>query len=198
VSLAAGFFYLHTRLKIIFFEGMKYNIIIALFGMTAMPVIAQEGTNFPLLVGQTLDNKVIDLPDGIKGKYALLGLARSKKAEPDFESWVNPVYNKFIARTGMMDDMYDISVFFIPMFTGVRKGAMEEVMERMKAKSAKEIFPHVLFYKGDAAPYEKPLGLEDKDKPYIYLLDKEGTILLRFEGKFKEAYMDQIEKMIDL
>lgn len=177
---------------------MKTNLIFAIGLSFSNLLNAQEGTTFPMLVGQTLDSKVIDLPEGIRGKYALIGMARSKNAEPDFETWVHPVYNKFIAKTGMMDDVYDIHTFFIPMFTGIRKGAMDDVMQRMKAKSSKEIIPHVLFYKGDDEPYNRPLGMQDKDKPYIFLIDKEGTILLRFTGRFKDAYMDQIEKMIDL
>jgi hypothetical protein len=182
----------------LFLWGMKHTALILTLLVAPWFARAQEGSFFPMLVGQTLTDKVIDLPDGIKGKYALVALARSKDAEPELESWVTPVYNKFIAKTGMMDDMYDIHTFFIPMFTGVRKGAMEDVMKRMKAKSSEEIAPHVLFYKGDAEPITEPLRMENKARPYVYLLDKDGTILLRFEGRFKESFMDQIEKMIDL
>ena len=40
--------------------------------------------------------KLVDLPNDTKGKYTLLGLAFSKKSEDDLNTWVEPVYWKFI------------------------------------------------------------------------------------------------------
>lgn len=157
---------------------------------------AQIGSTFPMLIGQTADGKVVDLPESAGGKFTLLGMAWSKKAEPAFESWVNPVYNKFIAKTGMMDDMYDVNTYFIPMFTGVKKNAMNGVIEKMKAKSSEEIFPYVLFYKGDLDPYEESLQLKNKEYPYVFLLDPEGKIVWRTKGRYNEDKMLEIEKLV--
>ena len=109
---------------------------------------------------------------------------------------MNPVWNKFIAKTGMMDDFYDIHTYFIPMFVGTKKSAMDNVMKRMKAKSDPDIFPYVLFYKGDIGPYEKQLGLRDATKPYIFLLDAAGKVVYSTSGRYTEDKMLEIEKIL--
>ena len=175
---------------------MMKVFILSLAMLSGTVICAQVGDQFPMLIGQKIDGKAVDLPEGTQGKFTLLGMAWSKKAEPAFESWINPVYNKFIAKTGMMDDVYDINVFFIPMFTGVKKGAMDDVMDKMKAKSSEEIFPYVLFYKGELEPYEASLKLENKEFPYIFLLDKTGKIVWKIKGRFSEDKMFEMEQII--
>ena len=68
--------------------------------------------------GKTIDQQHVTLPEDVKGKYTLLCFASSTKAQKDLESWLDPVYQKFIAKTGLMDDMYDVNVFFIPLVRG--------------------------------------------------------------------------------
>jgi hypothetical protein len=162
----------------------------------ALNTSAQTRKEFPMLIGQLVDGKRIDLPESAQGKYTLIGMSWSRKAEEGFESWVSPVWNKFVLKSGMMDKLYDINVFFIPMFVGTKKGAMDNVMKRMEAKSDPEIFPYVLFYKGDLKPYEKHLGLEDETKPYVFLLDSTGRIVYSTTGRYTEKKMLEIEKIL--
>lgn len=157
---------------------------------------AQVGSEFPMLIGQTANGDVVDLPDGAKGKFTLIGIAYSKNSQDQFESWVNPVYNKFIAKTGMMDDLYDINPYFIALFSGAKKSAMDGVMKRMKAKSDELILPYVVFYKGDIAIYKDKLSLQDKASAYIFLLDGNGKIVHQTEGIYTRKKMEEIEKLI--
>ena len=53
--------------------------------------------------GKTIDQQHVTLPEDVKGKYTLLCFASSTKAQKDLESWLDPVYQKFIAKTGLMD-----------------------------------------------------------------------------------------------
>ena len=157
---------------------------------------AQTGQEFPMLIGQTVNGDVIDLPEAVQEKYTLVGIAYSKKSQEQFESWVNPAYNKFIAKTGMMDDLYDINTYFIVLFTGAKKSAMDGVMKRMKAKSDENIFPYVLFYKGDIEIYQQKLKLDDKSKAYVFLLNEQGQIVYSSSGIHTKKKMLEIEKLI--
>jgi hypothetical protein len=173
------------------------KIVFALvFCWFSLTTAAQVGNKFPMLVGQLLNGKAVDLPESVAGKYTLVGMSWSKKAQPDFESWISPVWNKFVLKTGMLDKMYDINLYFVPMFVGTKKSAMDNVMKQMKAKSDSDIFPYVLFYKGDLAPYEKSLGLSDKTKPYVFLLDSTGKIVYGTSGRFNDDKMLEIEKIL--
>lgn len=167
--------------------------ILILFGTICT---AQNGKAFPLLIGQTLDGKILELPESASGKYSLITMAFSEKSQSELESWLNPVYNKFIVKTGMMDEIYDVNVFFIPMFTGAKKSVMESVMKSMKAQSDPEIFPYVLFYKGELGLYEKELGLSEENKPYIFLLDPSGNVVFRSIGRYNDDKMLEIEKIL--
>ncbi|MGB0402704.1 MAG: hypothetical protein ACPGEG_01320 [Salibacteraceae bacterium] len=171
-------------------------VILSLFIFCLSFCNAQSNKLFPLLVGQTLNGKVVELPDALEGKYSLITMAFSQKSQNELESWLNPVYNKFIAKTGMMDGMYDVNVLFVPMFTGAKKSAMQSVMKSMKAQSDPEIFPHVLFYKGEIGFYEKELGLLDENKPYVFLLDLNGNVVFRTSGRYTEDKMLEIEKIL--
>ncbi|MGY8954351.1 MAG: hypothetical protein ACKVJP_13415, partial [Flavobacteriales bacterium] len=88
------------------------------------------------LIGQLVDGKAIDLPESVQGNYTILGLSWSKIAEESFESWINPSWSKFVAKTGMLEEMYSVNLYFIPMFVGTKKAAMD----KMKAKSDPDFF----------------------------------------------------------
>jgi hypothetical protein len=83
------------------------------------------GKQFPDMITESVDDKKITLPIDAKGKYTLLGLAYSKKSEDDLNSWLQPVFDKFLRkREGLMANTgYDVNVYFIPMFTGIKSAA---------------------------------------------------------------------------
>ncbi len=174
---------------------MRLFFIIA-FVAVSFGVKGQVGDVFPMFVGETLKGQVVDLPESVSGKFSLIGIAYSKKSQDEFESWVSPVYNKFIAKTGMLDDLYDVDPYFIALFSGAKKSAMEGVMKRMEAKSDQRIFPYVLFYKGAIDFYKEKLSLNDKSKAYVFLLDGAGKIVYATSGSFTSKKMEAIEKLI--
>src|SRR5690606_31929306 len=86
---------------------------------------AQIGKVFRDMEAETVEDKKVNLSLDVKGKYTLLGLAYSKKSEDELNSWFQPVFEKFIQKTGGMLSgfSYDVNVYFIPMFTGVNAAA---------------------------------------------------------------------------
>jgi len=82
---------------------------------------AQIGKQFPAITGETLEDVEITIPSDTKGKFTLIAMAYSKKSDEELQTWFEPVHYKFIAKAGMFDKDYDVNVYFIPMFTGVKK-----------------------------------------------------------------------------
>ena len=158
---------------------------------------AQVGETFPELEGETLSEEHYNLPEDTKGKYTLLGMAYSKKAEPLLKTWFQPAYNKFIAKTGMFDQFYDVNILFIPMFVGVNQTAHKGNMKKMREKENKDLFPHILYFKGKLEPYKESLGMDRKDLPYFYVLDKDGKIIYFTTGRFTEEKMEAIEALLE-
>jgi hypothetical protein len=144
---------------------MRFTIIsfcliflsIASFGQGAI-----VGKLFPEITGETLNEKSITIPSQTKGKFTLVGMAYSKEAESDLNSWLNPVYNKFIAKTGMMDMDLDVNIYFIPMFTGVNASIAGQAIKKLKSETNPSFYPYVLFYKGEIKTYKMNLNLSKR------------------------------------
>ena len=163
-------------------------------------VYAQKGEMFPYLEGTTLTDKALNLPEDTKGKFTLVGMAYSKKSEDDLKTWFNPVYSTFIHKSSSSlfgDIGYDVNVYFIPMFTGVKKAAANTAEKKMKEKTDPKLLPHILFYKGDLKTYKDALDFEKKDVPYFFVLDKEGKIIYATSGAYTDKKMKEVEKLVE-
>lgn len=168
--------------------------------IAAQTITAQNiGKQFPPLTGITLEDKEVTIPADTKGKYTLIGMACSKEAEKDLETWLTPAYNKFIAKvkTDIWENTYDVNFYFIPMFTGVNQAAAGTMKKKVKETTDKELLPHVLFYKGEFAKYRDELGFEDRNTPYFFVLDKSGKIVYAASGRYTYDKMEKVEEAIE-
>jgi hypothetical protein len=155
------------------------------------------GQIFPDLTAETLADSTISFPRDTKGKSTLICMAYSADAEKDLKTWYEPTYDKFIAKTELMSDMFDVNVYFIPMFTGVKAAGAAKAKKEMKESVQIDLQPHVVVYKGELTAYKEILKMDDKTKPYIYVLDKEGKIVFVTSGAYTEDKMDEIDEYIE-
>lgn len=155
------------------------------------------GDVFPELKAETLDDKTVTFPTDTKGKSTLICMAYSADAETDLKTWYEPTYDKFIAKTELMSDMYDVNVYFVPMFTGVKAAGADKAKADMKKTVQEDLQPHVVVYRGKLEDYKEKLKMDDKTKPYIYVLDKEGKIVFVTSGAYTEEKMDEIDEFIE-
>jgi len=153
---------------------------------------AQE---FPSITTEKLSGETIKVPESFKGYYTIIGVGTSKKAEDELRTWQAPIYNKFIAKTGLMDDMYNVKVCFLPLFTGVAKAGKNKVVKKLRENNESVVYDHLYIYSGSREPFDN-LGLKDKSTPYFYLLDKSGVVIWKGEGRFRQAYFDEIEEKL--
>jgi hypothetical protein len=158
---------------------------------------AQVGITYPTLSGETLDGKAITLPDNAKGKFTIVGMAHSTDAEQDLQSWMDPIYQKYIAKTGLLDAAEDVNVFFVPMFSGSSLPFYDKAKKKMKETTQEDLQPHVIFYKGEISSYKEKLLIEKKDTPYIFLLNKDGKVVYATSGSWTEAKMDALDEKVE-
>jgi len=160
-------------------------------------VFTTEAQSIPAFGGTTAENKQINIPSASLGKYALLCFASSKKAQADLETWLDPVYNRYIAKTGFMDDMFDVDVFFIPVFGG-GEGAMQATVKRKFRETAQaDLWPHLVFADGNLKEIMASLKMSDQSVQYFFFLNKEGKIVYRTSGSFKEEKFDTIDDLVE-
>lgn len=175
-------------------------IIFLMVGCTGVGHTQVVGKTFPDMTAETVDDKKIELPQSVKGKYTLLGLAYSKKSEDELNSWFQPVFQKFIQKSkGSVFDSfaYDVNVYFIPMFTGVNAAATGTAKKKALKNVDPNLLPYILFYKGELKTYKEALDFEKKDIPYFFVLDAEGKIIYATSGKYSTAKMDEIEAVLE-
>lgn len=158
------------------------------FGQT--PVIEK-------ITGETINHQRISIPEDIKGKYTLLCFASSTKAQKDLESWLDPVYQKFIAKTGLMDDMYDVNVFFIPLVKGGNEIFAEKMKSKFRETAQTDLKPHIIFSESNVDQLSAALNMTKSDIPYLFLLDKNAGIIYRTNGAYTEEKFDMIDDLIE-
>lgn len=161
------------------------------------------GKAFPTIQCEDYNGKIVSLPNDTKGKYTLLGMAFSNDAEGNLKTWINPIYNKFIAKVDASKadvfDVhvdYDVNLYFIPMFTGLNKLTSKQSKEKIKANTDKELYSYLLFYEGDKT-YKEELDFEKKDIPYFFVLDKNGKIAYATSGPYDDKKMEKILDIIE-
>jgi hypothetical protein len=181
---------------------MKRIIVLLPMFLIGATLSAQVvGKMFPEMEAETVEDKKISLPADVKGKYTLVGLAYSKKAEDELNTWFSPIYEKFVRKAqkgGLFEDMgYDVNAYFVPMFTGVNAAATGTAKKKAIKNVDPELLPRILFYKGELKPYKEALDFEKKDTPYFFVLDKDGKIVHATSGKFTDGKMSAIEEVLE-
>ena len=178
---------------------MKTTLLL-LFLVPTLSIKAQVGDPFPPMEAESLSNEIVNLPDDLKGKFSLIGLAFSKKAEDNLKTWFSPVWNQFVREHGKADIFatdYDINLFFIPMFTGHKTVAYKKVMAKVQKTTDHNLHPHILFYKGTMKPYKETLGFKGKDVPYFYMMNETGKIIWQTSGPYSDPKMQEIIDSLD-
>lgn len=161
-----------------------------LFGTCQSQVIGK-------IVGETIDHQRINIPEDVKGKYTLLFFASSNKAQPALESWMDPVYQKFIAKTGLMDDMYDVNVFFIPLVKSNNQLLAENMKKKFRESAQSDLKPHVIFSETNTEQILSLLKITRTEVPYLFLLDKDAKIIFETNGAYSEEKFDRIDDLIE-
>lgn len=183
----------------------KKHLFIAVFLLisTISTVKAQViGKPFPLMETSTADGKDVILPDDTKGKFTLLGMAFSKKSEDELNTWIEPVFWKFINKTdGKIDQLfgnthYDVNAYFVPMFTGIKTAATASAKKQALKKMDPRLIPSILFYQGKLEPYKDALDFQKKDIPYFFVLDETGKIVYATTGVYTEDKMNEVESLL--
>jgi hypothetical protein len=180
---------------------MRYLLLVVFASMVTNARGQNEliGRVFPSMDVETINDLKIKLPDSATGKFTLLGLAYSKKAEEELVTWFEPIFNKFITKPqGLMKGFtHDVNVFFIPMFTGINAAGAGIAKRKALKKTDPQLLPYILFYKGQLKHYKESLNFDTKESPYFFVLDPKGKIVYATLGVFTDDKLDEIESVLE-
>jgi hypothetical protein len=171
---------------------MKKSLLFSLLLLASVYTQAQVGKMFPSLTGTDLLEKSITIPKDTKGKYTVVGVAYSQKADEALKGWFQPVFETFI-----YESEYDVNTYFIGMISGIKEVAAGTIEKKMKKGIDPVLHKHMLLYKGDIKDYKDVLGLKEKDTPYFFVLDKDGKIVYVTSGAYTAAKLEKAEEILD-
>lgn len=158
---------------------------------------AQVKTQFPNLVGHNLEGGDVALPEKSAKKFTIIGICFKRTAEDALKTWINPMYETFVAKAKGTDyfdaaNYYDVNYFFIPLISGFKKAAND-----FKANTEKELWKNVIDCDTDIKLLKEQLKPSDDNAPYFFVLDLQGKIVEVVSGKFTEDKMDKLQEAID-
>jgi len=151
---------------------------------------------FPTLTGELVSGAVVELPGKPKTPLIVIALAYSQKAQAELEAWYEPAFLRFVAKHGLFANAYRTELYFVPLFTGANKAAYEPSMKRFRKSATPETADRVVFVRTGLELVRDALGLHDKDIPYFFVVDAQGRIVHREQGRFTEDKLDAIEQAL--
>lgn len=158
--------------------------------------IVLSGQRFPSLSGETATGRSVELPATGSGGFTIVGMAYSKKAGPQLEEWYEPAYLRFVAKHGLFASAYEADLYFVPLFVGANKAAYEPSLKKFRKSASPEIVDHVVFCRENGEALIDALEMKEKDVPYFFILDEQGTIVYRTQGAFTEAKLEAMEAVL--
>lgn len=166
-------------------KRLSFFLLSAAFMLLAAFSPANE--DFPELTGKTLSGKTVTIPTDVTGKYTLVGIAYSMKAQDDLETWIEPVYQSL-----MDNPFFPVNLYFIPMTGDIKLMSQDKMETRMKEMMDSKLYKYILVYPGEPKPYVSALDMKEKDTPYFFVLDPKGKVVYSTSGAYSEKKLEAI------
>lgn len=176
----------------------KLIVYISIIFIAVSSAFAQTGKPFPNFPTKKLTGQSFTLPDSVKGKFTIIGIAFSAKAEESLVTWYEPAYQTFIQKKKTMfaSEVYNVNTYFVAVVTGSNKVSGDAIVKKIKENTQKELQAYVLTYIGEFASYKTMLNITEKDEPYFFVLDERGIIAHVTKGKYTAAKLAEIEQAV--
>jgi len=147
-------------------------------GQTMPNTAADSLGRFPRVEGSNLEGEHFTLPTDFKGELNVVLIAFAREQQRDVDGWMP--FLKTIAEARS-----DVRVYEIPIL-GRRYRLMRSfingAMRRGIADQAVRAATVTLYI--DKAPFRGALNLPDEDRIYVLLVDREGKVHWRADGRF--------------
>ncbi len=176
-------------------SALANQLLTLLFVFTSFSGFSQVGKSFPQVPLEDVHGTEYQSENLFGKGFVLIGIGTSQKAENELRTWQVPVFNRYITKTGLMDQMYDVKVWFIPLFTGASQISKPNVVKKLRENNEKLVIDNLLIYSGPREPFNE-FGVDDKKEPYFLLIGADGRVKWAARGIFQQKYIDQIQEVL--
>ncbi|MDA9312797.1 hypothetical protein N9515_00485 [Vicingaceae bacterium] len=176
---------------------MKKLLFVLGFTCSSFIILGQTGEVFPEIDVFNLNNEAVTIPKDVKGKYSLIGVTFSEDAQQDLYTWSQPVFSEFLDDNNLSNLVYDPHVHLILMFTGANKLAYNISNQQITEGTDEKLAENIVLYKGAMENYRKTLKMEDRKKPYFFVLDKQDKIIYATSGRYTMKALREVGNLIE-
>jgi hypothetical protein len=165
---------------------VKYITPLVLALAAATVAASAIGEKLPRLEAGTLDGRRLVLPDSAGGNIALIGFAYKREAQDDLDSWLVPFRQEYPLANGFR-------AYEIPMMGRKIPGLLRGIINMaMRNATAKDNRRWVAPYYGDINDYSKRLGVTDRSRVQIFLLDGSGIVRWHAAGPAVGSALEEL------
>ncbi len=146
---------------------------------------------FPLVESSNLEGERFALPAGFKGELNVVFVAFKREQQSDVDSWMP--FLKSVAATRA-----DLSTYEIPVLgRGYRlmRPFIDGGMRRGIPDATVRAATITLYI--DKTPFREALRLPDEDRIYVLLVDKQGGVHWRTDGRFTDRAGAELARRIE-
>jgi hypothetical protein len=154
------------------------NIAIALIAFLAVDGAAPiMWVKLPRLEATALDGSRLVLPDSTAANITLVGFGYQRQSQDDLASWLDPFRREYASADGFRACEVPMMGPSIP---GLLRGVINSAMRNATPIERRRwVAP---FY-GDINDYSRRLGVTDRSRVHIFLLDGSGVVRWHASGR---------------
>jgi hypothetical protein len=156
-------------------------------GQTAPALL--PGSLLPAIEGESLTGKRINLPEGAKGKIALLVFTFSRKAGQGARAWAE-------ALEKLEDPEPNLASYRILVLEGVPRILRGLVIAGIKKGMPAALHGTTVKLFAQEDSWKVRLGVRSRDDPYLLILDRESQVRWLYAGACDDAGVRQLAEQL--
>jgi len=143
-------------------------------------------------VGISLEKLTFPIIDYALPQVVLVTFGRN--AEKEASTWINPLVQKFIRKSGLLDAMFDAKLFALSFVNETEFLQIKLAEDRLASEIPAELHHSSLFTKVDTSILKDLLP--GKSQVFVLVISSDGKLIGSVQGEFSEDKLEQIEQWI--
>jgi hypothetical protein len=154
---------------------------------TSYPNQAITGQVFPSVLGHTLEQQPMVLPDDLKGKVALLLIGYKQNSQFDIDRWL----------IGLDMTQTQVAVYEVPTIQGLFPRMFSTFIDNgMRAGIPKPLWKGVVTVYQDGDQVQAFTGNENPNNTRVVLLDAQGKVIYFYDQGFSVDALNQLRALL--
>lgn len=161
--------------------------IVAACTHAPIPPTFSAGSKFPSVIGESLDNEKIRIPEDFSGQATVLLVGYQQKAQFDIDRWI----------LGLLQLQTPAKIVEVPTITGMLPQMVQSfITDGMRSGIPGEDWKAVVTVFEDAGKIAAALGNERPQSSYTVLLDKYGVIRKVYNSGYSAGNVKELDAIV--